>query len=316
MEQQMKMNNGIERKKPDFVMIYGFPASGKTTFAKKLLKELNSRENNYVLLSADGVREELYGSQDSFGDGEEIYECLIKKMKEYFKQGIGVLYDACNLYKSYRMDFLNELEDLVGQKSIVRINTSKEYCIKNHEYRGRNFSLNKIMHYFDINEPPTMEEGWCEILDYSWIDGAKEIYLASPFFGDKERYNALKVAEMLRSKGHIVYVPLEHKIPNAWDLPNHEWGKAVFERDMQDLDHCDLVVCLSYGRISSAGTNWEAGYAYGQGIPVVVVEMEDVTLMSLMLMNGSWAVVRGIEELERYDFMGMPKLMDKEMEQK
>ena len=51
-------------------------------------------------------------------------------------------------------------------------------------------------------------------------------------------------------------------------------------------------------------------------IPVIVVEMEDVNLMSLMLMNGSHAVLKGIDSLAEYDFEEMPKMMDYEMEQK
>ena len=272
----------MKSNKPTFILLYGFPASGKTTMGGFLENEIY----NTVLISADDVRKELYGSIDNYGNGEEIYQNLLIKIKKNLQDGVNVIYDGCNLYRSYRLDFLNEIEDLVDWKVVYRINTPKEKCLENHDKRGRNFSLDKIMHYFDINEPPRMEEGWDEIIDYSWVDGSKRIYLASPFFGEKERQNVLKVSEMLRSDGHEVYVPLEHKIANAWDLPNYEWGKAVFETDLNALENSDIVICLSYGRISSTGTNWEAGYAFGMDIPVIVVEMEDVNLMSLMLMNG------------------------------
>ena len=301
-----------ELKKPTFILLYGFPASGKTTMGRFLENTID----NTVLISADDVRKELYGSMDSYGDGEEIYKNLLVKIKKNLQDGINVIYDGCNLYRSYRLDFFNEVKDLADWKVVYRINTPKEKCVENHNKRGRNFSLDKIMHYFDINEPPRMEEGWDEICDYSWVEESKRIYLASPFFGEKERRNALKVSEILRLNGHEVYVPLEHKIVNAWDLPNYEWGKAVFETDLDALENCDIVVCLSYGRISSAGTNWEAGYAFGMDIPVIVVEMEDVNLMSLMLMNGSHAVLKGIDSLAEYDFEEMPKMMDYEMEQK
>ena len=65
-----------------------------------------------------------------------------------------------------------------------------------------------------------------------------------------------------------------------------------------------------------AGTNWEAGYAWGINKPVVVVEMPGVKLMSLMLANGRTATLKGIEELEHYDFNKMPLVEDREMEQK
>ena len=302
----------MKSNKPIFVLLYGFPASGKTTFGKNLSEAMD----NTVLISADGVRKELYGSEDKYGDGNLIYLTLLDKIKKNLRQGKNVIYDGCNLYKSYRLDFLREVEGLAFWKVVYRINTPKEQCIQNHNIRGRNFSLDNIMYYFDINEPPRMEEGWDEIIDYSWMEWKKKIYLASPFFGEKERYNALKVSEMLRLQGHEVHVPLEHKIPNAWDLPNYVWGRKVFNMDVENIKYSNVMICLSYGRVSSAGTNWEAGYAFGMDIPVIVVEMEDVNLMSLMLMNGSHAVLKGIDSLAEYDFEEMPRMMDYEMEQK
>ena len=126
----------------------------------------------------------------------------------------------------------------------------------------------------------------------------------------------MRVAEILRKKGHMVYLPLEHKILNAWDYPNYEWGKMVFNNDIDAIDASDCVVVLSYGRESTAGTNWEAGYAWGTYKPVIVVEMPGVKLMSLMLANGRTATLKSIEELEYYDFQTMPLAEDREMEQK
>ena len=44
--------------------------------------------------------------------------------------------------------------------------------------------------------------------------------------------------------------------------------------------------------------------------------MPGVKLMSLMLMNGCHAVLRGIEELKKYDLNNPVRVMDTEMEQK
>ena len=125
----------------------------------------------------------------------------------------------------------------------------------------------------------------------------------------------MRISEWFRENGYEVFVPMEHKIPNAWDLPNYAWGESVFNVDINNLNACSAVVCLSYGRISSAGTNFEAGYAYGIGKPVIVIEMPGVELMSLMLSNGSHAVIR-FEEFQSYDWENLPKEIDKNMEQK
>lgn len=136
----------------------------------------------------------------------------------------------------------------------------------------------------------------------------KKIYLATPV-GDPntpERKLAEEALKILEEKGMDVYAPWHLKIPNAWDYPNTEWGRLVFEGDMQALIPAEIVVVLSYGRMSTAGVNWEAGYAYATGKKVIVVEMTD-EIMSIMVANGRWATVRGLQGLKEYDFERMPE---------
>lgn len=132
-----------------------------------------------------------------------------------------------------------------------------------------------------------------------------KIYLATTL--DKENradmYNALKI---LRSAGFDVYAPVEHRIDHAWEYPNNEWGAMVFTADVEAIKNSDCVVMISYGRYSSAGANWEAGYAFGIGKKVIVVEMT-YNPMSLMVANGRYASVRGLNGLEQYDWVNMPK---------
>ena len=296
--------------------LYGFPASGKTTFSQKLQKELKEKGIIVNIISADKIREELYGSQDKYGNPQEIYEKILYEMKECLNNNTSFIYDACNLYKSYRLDYLNELKKYLDcRKTIIRINTTKEICEDNHKKRNRNFDLKSLEHYFYINEPPSMEEGWDEILDYSYQSDSKRFYLASPFFGKEEREKALEIAEYLRGKGHTVFVPLEHKFSHAWDIPNYEWGRNVFNLDIKGINASNVMICLSYGRISSAGTNFEAGYAYGIGKPIIVIEMPEVKLMSLMLSNCAKAVIK-YKDYKNFDFNKIPNLIDYEMEQK
>lgn len=187
----------------------------------------------------------------------------------------------------------------------------KEVCIERHLNRNRNIPIEKIIPYFSINEEPKPIEGW----DNIWT-ACSVAYIASPFFEPSDRENAIKAAEILRAKGIEVYLPLEHKVKDAWDLPNYKWGEEVFKADVKAIDRADTVVVLSYGRMASAGTSWEAGYAYGTGKRVIVVQMPNVNLMSLMIANGRYATVHGFEELEQYDFIRMPRVFDNEMEQK
>lgn len=136
----------------------------------------------------------------------------------------------------------------------------------------------------------------------------KKLYLATPV-GDPNTYErklAEEALKILQHKGFDVYAPWHLKIPNAWDYPNTEWGRLVFEGDMEALRPAEIVVVLSYGRMSTAGVNWEAGYAYATGKKVIVVEMTD-EIMSIMVANGRWATVKGLAGLEEYDFEKMPE---------
>ena len=112
-----------------------------------------------------------------------------------------------------------------------------------------------------------------------------KVYLASPFFNDEENKYYEKMIEMLRNEGHKVFVPKEHEIPNAWDLPNAVWGESVFAVDILGIQKCDVVVVLNHGMYSDSGTAWECGYAYALGKDVVNVLCGEGNF-SLMMLNG------------------------------
>lgn len=135
----------------------------------------------------------------------------------------------------------------------------------------------------------------------------KKVYLAAPFGkpNSDERENAENARRILSDLGFDVHCPWETIIPHAWDFPNEEWGAMVFACDVDAINRADLVVVLSYGRESTAGTNWEAGYAFGIGKQIILVEMTD-NVMSLMVANGRWATVKGLKGLIGYNWREMP----------
>ena len=123
-----------------------------------------------------------------------------------------------------------------------------------------------------------------------------KIYLASPWFKNNERVMYSQILNKMREQGHEVYAPIEHEIPNAWDLSNAEWGRQVFFADIQAIKDCDEVWVLNFGMYSDSGTAWECGYAYGIGKTVrqLVYGFGEDKTYSLMMINGC----------EEYDLMG------------
>lgn len=123
-----------------------------------------------------------------------------------------------------------------------------------------------------------------------------KIYLASPFFTSYERRRVEKVATYYRNQGHDVYVPMEHTIPNAWEMSNAEWGNKVFKADIKAIQDSDVVaVVLNHGMTDDAGTCWELGYAYG--LNKYIIAIIDNRVQSLMTMNAV-AEVRTIDNLD------------------
>ena len=96
------------------------------------------------------------------------------------------------------------------------------------------------------------------------------IYIAGPFFTDRERALLKKVIHRTKEAypNEELFIPMEHFIPNGENLSNNEWAEAVFKMNVDALDKSDLVIASYLGLRSDTGTAWEIGYAYAKGIPV------------------------------------------------
>ena len=118
------------------------------------------------------------------------------------------------------------------------------------------------------------------------------IYIAGPFFTDKERAFLKIVIESVKEifPNEELFIPMEHFIPNGENLSNNEWAEAVFKMDVEALNKCDRVVAAYLGLRSDTGTAWEIGYAYAKGIPVdLILSLEalsgEVSIMPIQSSN-------------------------------
>lgn len=89
-----------------------------------------------------------------------------------------------------------------------------------------------------------------------------------------------------------VYRPGKHHIPNEWGIDIDTWGQCVFTMDVLAIDDCDWMVLADYGRMSTAGTSWEAGYAFAKRKKILVVRMPGVTESSLMTQGCAANIVK------------------------
>ncbi|WGV24280.1 WYL domain-containing protein [Halotia branconii] len=90
--------------------LIGVPGSGKSTFAAELAKL-----GNYRIVSTDVIRQQLYGDANIQGDWVEIEKAVICEIVSTLAQGDGVIYDATNAKRVWRMDLLKKLNGVEVQ---------------------------------------------------------------------------------------------------------------------------------------------------------------------------------------------------------
>lgn len=108
-----------------------------------------------------------------------------------------------------------------------------------------------------------------------------KIYLAGSC-SIENRTIMMSIVNLLRAHHYEVLAPFEYKVENEWEVSEKEWALNVFQHDCELIQQADLVLVISPGRVSTAGTNWEQGYAYGLGKRVGVIQIgwEPTSLMT------------------------------------
>lgn len=118
------------------------------------------------------------------------------------------------------------------------------------------------------------------------------VYIAAPIVGlqpeIEQEINEIKhtFSEMDKYGKISFYDPKEHGVPNAWGMSMNEWARCIFTLDVVAINNADWVVVCDYGRKGTAGTAWEAGYAFGRGKKVVIIEMTETDADYSVMMRG------------------------------
>ena len=127
----------------------------------------------------------------------------------------------------------------------------------------------------------------------------QRVYLASPFFNDKEIECLEQVEEILAEKGLKVFSPFRNPIDERVEVGSRQWSIETFMDDIKHIKWAEIVVGIYHGNYSDSGTAWELGYAYATDKPVILVHVG--TNSNLMVHEGSHANIT-LDELKAYDF--------------
>lgn len=142
-------------KKPTLTYLIGIPGCGKSTYAKTL--------KGYTIHSSDALRKELFNDENFQGDNNAVFEELHKRIINDLRNGKDVVYDATNLNRKRRMDFLRRLSKIECHKSCKLVIAPYHTCVKRNNNRERKVPIDAMKRMYMSFQPPHKSEGWDDI---------------------------------------------------------------------------------------------------------------------------------------------------------
>lgn len=139
----------------------------------------------------------------------------------------------------------------------------------------------------------------------------KNIYLAGPFFNEKQLMIEQAVYEILEKNetvGHI-FQPRLHQDGN--EFASQAWRNNTYLSDINQIRLCDIVVAIvdfetvDNEALPDPGTVWEMGYAYALNKPVILVAYDKIEKINLMIERSYTKIFNGKEsfaDLQALDF--------------
>lgn len=126
----------------------GSPASGKTTLSKKIAEEQNA-----IRLSFDEMRCLQHKE-------------LIQPTLEALQFNKNVVVDSVFTRLSQRKVILDATKDIDCKRILIYMNTPLEECVRRNAQRPNPLPEFMVRNIYNSIEPPTLDEGWDEILYY------------------------------------------------------------------------------------------------------------------------------------------------------
>lgn len=144
--------------RPSLILLVGIPGSGKTTYAEKYIKE----HPGTVHLSSDKIRAELWGSEATQGDNNEVFSLMQSRAIEALNDGQNVLYDATNVTRKDR-SYMISLCPKFAKIECHIVWAPIETCIERDAARSRTVGKEVIDRMLKRFQAPYYDEGIDEI---------------------------------------------------------------------------------------------------------------------------------------------------------
>ena len=143
------------------ILMVGLPGSGKTTFANTMF------DKDIIVLSSDGIRKELYGSESDQNHNDIVFKTLYDRAIDGLLNNKTIVIDSTNSIKENRKRALSNFSNMNISRTAIVINTDIETCLKQNSKRKRVVEESVIKEFADAFSFPTKDEGFDEIIIYT-----------------------------------------------------------------------------------------------------------------------------------------------------
>lgn len=155
----------MKESKPTIIIMVGLSGSGKSSIAKELANEYNSK-----IVSSDDIRGEICegGVPDQSKNGE-VFKVFHNRIRETLKNRKNVIADATNITIKSRRAILENIKNIDCYKICYIVPKRYNDCLrdnKNREYPVPDKVIKKQMYRFQI---PFFEEGFDEIIIHKFF---------------------------------------------------------------------------------------------------------------------------------------------------
>ena len=140
------------------ILLCGIPGSGKTTWAKNYI----SKNPDFVHLSSDAIRAELYGDENIQGNPVEVFTLMQKKAVESLNARYNVVYDATSMTRKDRAGIISMCPKFTHIQCNI-IWAPIETCIERDSTRERTVGKEVIDRMLKRFQMPYYDEGIDEI---------------------------------------------------------------------------------------------------------------------------------------------------------
>ena len=262
------------------VILEGLERTGKTTLAKIFEEKgfINFKDHNHLRnFSVESIAERL--------------DSTLSTLVALDKKGINIvldrfhiseyIYSTLNRGNNFSLFnhiwYIDEVLSHLNTKLIYLTREVDEQYLDDYPKHTDGFTIGGLQKEFEYRIDKSYIEDK-EVYDLSKWENEEDIvneiissskkydfYLASPFFNEDQIEREERIKSLLRTYGYKVYSPREHGV--VGNLSDSVAVQETFNSNVEAINNSKKVLAITDRK--DMGTIWEAGYAYGKGIPIV-----------------------------------------------